>query len=329
MNNLRSTFSSLREYLTPISHVSTFKETGEITPEEFILAGDYLVFKFPTWQWSPCSNASLEKNFLPKDKQFLVTRKVPSLQRAMSYLDAGGDFEDEEEDHNDEGDEGWAISKRHSAAKSKPVITTNNNKLVEPQENTEFDLNDQDIQDIDDDDFEPVGNLSPADMSNKRTYDLFISYSTSYKVPKMYLVGYDSNGIPLAPQQMFEDIASDYRDKTATIEKAPFLENTTSVSIHPCRHATVMKVLMNRAQMASFRKSSNSLMKGVTHLGLKDSEEMGASNKSNDDVEEEWESVNDEDTEDVVRVDQYLVIFLKFIASVTPGITHDYTMNAF
>lgn len=51
---IRSTLSSLRdwrEYLTPVNHVSSFKKTGEITPEEFITAGDYLVYKFPTWSW--------------------------------------------------------------------------------------------------------------------------------------------------------------------------------------------------------------------------------------------------------------------------------------
>jgi ubiquitin-like-conjugating enzyme ATG3 len=28
-----------------------------------------------------------------------------------------------------------------------------------------------------------------------------------------------------------------------------------------------------------------------------------------------------------IRVDQYLVVFLKFMASVTPGIEHDFTMG--
>lgn len=29
-----------------------------------------------------------------------------------------------------------------------------------------------------------------------------------------------------------------------------------------------------------------------------------------------------------IRVDQYLVVFLKFVASVIPGIEYDYTMDA-
>jgi len=52
MNRLHSAFSNIREYITPApTGPSTFRETGNITTEEFIEAGDYLVHKFPTWSW--------------------------------------------------------------------------------------------------------------------------------------------------------------------------------------------------------------------------------------------------------------------------------------
>jgi ubiquitin-like-conjugating enzyme ATG3 len=52
MNRLHSAFTNIREYITPVpSGPSTFKETGNITAEEFLQAGDYLVDKFPTWTW--------------------------------------------------------------------------------------------------------------------------------------------------------------------------------------------------------------------------------------------------------------------------------------
>ena len=45
----------------------------------------------------------------------------------------------------------------------------------------------------------------------------------------------------------------------------------------------------------------------------------------------EWEVLSassEEQPEEVaIRVDQYLVVFLKFMASVTPGIEHDFTMG--
>lgn len=294
---LRSTFNSWREYLTPASHAANFKETGEISPQEFVEAGDYLVHKFPTWQWSPAAPGK-QRDFLPKEKQFLVTRRVPSYVRATEYLGgsgagdggAGGDLVEDED--------GWFATETpvhaHRAGGS---------HSVEDLDEIE-DLEDEGAEESDEDN-------DYNDNSNKRSYDLFIHYSTVYRVPRMYLLGYDSNGNPLTPDAMFEDISSDYKDKTATIEKAPFLNDTTTVSIHPCKHANVMRALMSRAVSAAREKRS------LDKLG-----KLSLSDKSEDDDE-------DPQDQDLVRADQYLVIFLKFITSVTPGIEHDYTMDAF
>jgi len=40
-----------REYMYPTRTTSAFLEKGVLTPEEYVLAGDELVFKCPTWQW--------------------------------------------------------------------------------------------------------------------------------------------------------------------------------------------------------------------------------------------------------------------------------------
>ena len=52
---------------------SKFKETGVLTPEEFVIAGDFLVHHCPTWKWDP-GDKSKTKPYLPSDKQFLITR---------------------------------------------------------------------------------------------------------------------------------------------------------------------------------------------------------------------------------------------------------------
>lgn len=315
---LRSTFNSWREYLTPASHNSTFTSTGEITPSEFVEAGDYLTYKFPTWQWSPAPNAKLERDFLPKDKQFLVTRKVPSYVRAEAYLGEGEDLVQDEVD-----EDGWTRT-------AKPDFMNGDDKREPKKEDVIEDIDELIDETAEDFDQDETPDNSNKNNKSKRSYDLFIHYSTAYRVPRMYLIGYDSNGSPLSPEAMFEDISSDYRDKTVTIEKAPFLKDTTTISIHPCRHAAVMKVLINRAMIAAknrqtYNKSvEKDLIKGVKVLGLANNEDEG-----------EWEDVREAqevkeiEQGDVVRVDQYLVIFLKFITSVTPGIEHDYTMDAF
>lgn len=95
MNILHSTLSTWRDRLAPISRTSTFRNTGQITPEEFVLAGDYLVYKFPTWSWSDASSPSKRVSYLPPGKQFLVTRGVPCHRRLNDNFagDAGHDDE--------------------------------------------------------------------------------------------------------------------------------------------------------------------------------------------------------------------------------------------
>jgi ubiquitin-like-conjugating enzyme ATG3 len=81
MNYIYSTVNTLRDRYTPVTHTSTFRKTGYVTPEEFVAAGDYLVYKFPTWAWADADDESRRVAHLPPGKQFLVTRNVPSHRR--------------------------------------------------------------------------------------------------------------------------------------------------------------------------------------------------------------------------------------------------------
>lgn len=76
-------FWAVRDYLAPVLRDSKFKETGRITPDEFVAAGDFLVYKFPTWQWE-AGEPSKRRDFLPADKQYLVSRNGQSLPAFVS-----------------------------------------------------------------------------------------------------------------------------------------------------------------------------------------------------------------------------------------------------
>lgn len=59
---------------------SKFLEKGLLTPEEFVIAGDQLTHKCPTWSWESGNDKLVNKN-LPSEKQFLITRNVPCPRR--------------------------------------------------------------------------------------------------------------------------------------------------------------------------------------------------------------------------------------------------------
>ncbi len=77
-----------------------------------------------------------------------------------------------------------------------------------------------------------------------RTYDISITYDFYYQTPRLWLFGYDESGAPLNKAEMFEDIMSDYANKTVTLETHPH-QGINSLSIHPCRHAAVMKKIID------------------------------------------------------------------------------------
>lgn len=130
-----------------------------------------------------------------------------------------------------------------------------------------------------------------------------------------------------------EDIVGDYKDKTVTIEDFPFFEHSIkTASVHPCKHASVMKVLLDRAdaalklRLAKLKAGQDvgkvdsgmeglvddtKLLKLTEQAKSKDGEEGGK-----DKGAEEWEVLEGgtEEEEVAIRVDQYLVVFLKFMA---------------
>ena len=148
---------------------------------------------------------------------------------------------------------------------------------------------------------------------------------------------------------MMEDIVGDYKDKTVTLEDFPFYASTIKMaSVHPCKHASVMKVLLDRADAAlkirlrkhrEGKEAEGKVASGLEGL-VDDTRNMRLDGKgfaggvaaAGGNGGDEWEVLQhegggSEEDEVAIRVDQYLVVFLKFMASVTPGIEHDFTMG--
>ncbi len=172
--------------------------------------------------------------------------------------------------------------------------------------------------------------------SVQRTYNLYIMYSRYYRTPRLYMSGYLADGQPLAPKLMMEDIVGDYKDKTVTLEDFPFFANNVKMaSVHPCKHASVMKTLLDRADAAlklrreklkagvgSSEQGMEGLVDEIQKLDVSGAEAAAAA-AAESSANEEWEEVEAADQEVAIRVDQYLVVFLK-VCEPLPGDHEDY-----
>lgn len=161
MQALHSTLDVLRDRWAPLKHTSTFRSTGQITPEEFLHAGDYLVYKFPSWSWAPASHRSKTVSYLPADKQYLVTRGVPCNRRLDANF-AGGEervvkggegFDGEKEGEG----EGWLSTggenngEASKGANVKDVRSLGDKGEVEAVQEEEDEEELEDMEDDDDD----------------------------------------------------------------------------------------------------------------------------------------------------------------------------------
>lgn len=167
-------------------------------------------------------------------------------------------------------------------------------------------------------------------------------YSPYYKTPRLYLSGYLATGQPLPPDAMMEDVVGDYKEKTVTLEEFPFFAHPVKMaSVHPCKHAPVMKSLLDRAdaalklrrdklrrqQATAAAAAAGAGVTGLTadlgDLRLDDrnaadqQQQPGPAQPHPHAANDDWEEVqqhdlnNDDDDEVAIRVDQYLVVFLK------------------
>lgn len=190
--------------------------------------------------------------------------------------------------------------------------------------------------------------VAKGNLLQVRTYDVMITYDKYYQTPRIWLLGYDEvspafpasqkkialteshvdrqNGTPLTPPQIFQDVSADHAFKTVTIEPFPHSGNLRVASVHPCKHASVMKKVIERMnasieeQQALRRGSSPAAKESKKKWGV-----FGGSSKKGGDKTPGAPAPGDEEEIEGLRVDFYLVVFLKFIASIVPTIEVDST----
>ena len=104
-----------------------------------------------------------------------------------------------------------------------------------------------DMEDVEEEDAiliaAPKKEKNNEDLLRTRTYDVSITWDLYYQTPRVWLNGYDEQKNSLAPKSVYEDISADHAKKTVTIDPHPHT-NVSSASVHPCKHASVMKKLV-------------------------------------------------------------------------------------
>lgn len=315
VNKVKSTAREFADSLTPVLQKSEFKESGKITPEEFMLAGDFLIHHCPTWSWAS-GDPSKQKAYLNADKQFLVTKNVPCYRRC-NQMKVIPENEKVINMDGEDDDEGW-VDTHHGVALEQTVekvseMTLEGDKEKAPKDEKlkvamplvggmgpsaddsdsdsepALDIEEYELEEGEDPATLPV-NPAPAikpkpedeiGILSTRTYDLQISYDNFYRTPRLWLFGYNENQRPLTDQETYEDVSQDHLNKTVTLEQHPHLPPPPRMSVHPCRHAEVMKKIMTMME--------------------EDGREL--------------------------EVHSYLLVFLKFVQVVIPTIEYDFTQQ--
>lgn len=121
--------------------------------------------------------------------------------------------------------------------------------------------------------------------------------------------------------------------QTVTVEMHPH-NGIPHASIHPCRHADVMKKIVSQfAGGASSGKDkdrkANDNSNGTSSKSDGDSDRGGSSSRgsNNDDTGGRGAYGGGKKKRKEITVNQYLFLFLKFISSVIPTIEYDYSLS--
>ncbi|KAJ7077283.1 autophagocytosis associated protein [Mycena belliarum] len=172
--------------------------------------------------------------------------------------------------------------------------------------------------------------VANGNLLQVRTYDVMITYDKYYQTPRIWLIGYDENRTPLTPPQIFQDISADHALKTVTIEAFPHSASLQAASVHPCKHASVMKKVIERMNTSVVEEQLAQRKSPSASASAKDKKKWfgrKVSGTGKDDKGKEEKDKGEEEEVEGMRVDFYLVVFLKFIASIVPTIEVDSTAS--
>lgn len=304
MSTKRFFYEKFKEFANTVTGPMTqseFQKTGKLTPQEFVEAGDALTQKFPGWKWEGSTEDI--QNYLPKNKKYLILRECPCRERAAAIDTTSAPVTNEATDADGwiDSNPDWVPTTQNQQQQAEQPQAQAQQEQQKPAAPAAFNYDED--EDDEDENAAPAANKAnnaaaavASANSSLRFYNVVVSYDQYYCSPRMYLFGYKcgAQNVPLTKEEMMEDVYSANREKTATIDPHPFVQ-APCISIHPCRHAEMMKRTLDRLE---------------------------------DRFKEEQEDVPEGDRFPFVfPTYMALFVFLKFITAVVPTIGYDVTID--
>ena len=244
-------------------------ETGQMTPSEFLIAGDSLVKCNPLFTWKAAASKRMSVAHLPVEQQYLFATKLPSYNRVadLRVVDNLQSFSQS----GLPGDDGYClpvssitIKEEENVVEDDIVIVHDYDKLASKGTSTSIDVRGR------------TGCTREA--KDERFYTLCITYDKFYRTPRVFFYGNDRNGGSLSSEAMFEDV---FRDYSGVVSLEPFPHTgKMMMRIHPCQHASAMRNIIK--------------------------------------------TLVDSNSDYRPSVEHYLLVFLKIIACVVPGMEYDH-----
>lgn len=255
---------NLGESFMPVLKDSSQFENGVLTPEQFVISGNRLISNSGCWTWGYNKDEYGHKNYLPATQQFLISRGV-SCEKRVSEIEKTSTLENIIMDTN-----GWSNILIESGTginseanddisdgtlKSKNLVDELIEELQEEKrENrklyskTETEIEDETVEVDEMNGFEDLtieqDEFSVNNFVSCRRYDISITYDNYYRTPRVWLQGRNEFGTPMNHHEIYEDIMSEYKNRTVTLERHPYFKGGLHVSIHPCKHAETMKTFI-------------------------------------------------------------------------------------
>lgn len=233
-----------RDSVTPVLTQTAFLDKGMLTPEEFVRAGDHLVSCYPSWEWCEGEPGKMRTYLPPKKQFLLSRgvpsyRRCAQMSRSVELgsgipgdedweaptLTNPAEYDSDEEvlvdatdalDIEDMKAPGITQEEAKDPPLPPPVSLAPSIARSVGGAATSVDAYD-DMEDdslaLDDSTVKPATGFSSDEgesgtktsgIMRARRYDISISYDNFYRVPHVWLFGYDESGSPLNPESVFQ-----------------------------------------------------------------------------------------------------------------------------